>query len=131
MTRIFAGFAAIITAGALGALGLVACSSETGHLPIARISVDPAYVPLGDGYATDVVLDGSGSSDPVDDPNGAQPLLYQWVVDDDHATILPDARAARVTVRIAGDHPVRVTLTIADGSDDKTSASAIIGVTVP
>jgi hypothetical protein len=126
MTRIFAGFAWVPTA-----FLLVGCGSQTGHPPIARITVAPESVPLGDGYTTDVVLDGSTSSDPVDDPNGLQPLLYEWVVDDDHAPISPDPQAAKVTVRIAGDHPVRVTLTIADGSDDKTSALAIIGVTVP
>jgi hypothetical protein len=126
MTRIFAGFP-VLPAAFL----LVGCAGQTGHPPIARITVAPETVPLGDGYATDVVLDGSSSSDPVDDPNGIQPLLYEWVVDDDHAPIAPDPQAARVTTRIAGDHPVRVTLTIADGSDDKTSATAIIGVTVP
>jgi hypothetical protein len=126
MTRIFAGFA-------LAALGsfCTGCGGAPGHPPIARISVSPAYVPLGDGYATDVVLDGSASSDPVDDPNGIQPLLYQWVVDDDHAPIAPAPTVAVVTTRIAGDHPVRVTLTVTDGSDDKTSAIATIGVTLP
>jgi hypothetical protein len=126
MTRIFAGFALLVLSSFC-----TGCGGQAGHPPIARISLSPAYVPLGDAYSTDVVLDGSGSSDPVDDPNGVQPLLYQWIVDDDHAPIAPSPSVARVTVRIAGDHPVRVTLTVTDGSDDKTSATATIGVVLP
>ena len=122
ISRTVAVAIALITAG---------CGGQSGHPPIARIRVQPEYVPVHDGYQTDVVLDGSGSADPVDDPLGTRPLLYQWSVADPNAPILPDPSAAIVTIRIAGEAPVQVSLTVADGSDDKTTVDATVGISAP
>jgi hypothetical protein len=89
------------------------------------------YVPLGDGYQTDIVLDGTASADEVDDPAHVQPLLYAWVVDDPKSELQPSATVAKVTVRVAGAHPTTVHLAVADGDDVKTTATAQIGVTLP
>ncbi len=121
MTRMFGCFAAV---------SLLACSAGSpGHPPAARIVVTPAYVPLSDGYRTDVLLDGSGSSDDVDDPRRIQPLLYEWEIEDADAPVSPSLESQKVTVRIAGSHPVTVRLTVADGDDVKNTVSAQIGVT--
>jgi hypothetical protein len=122
MTRIFA---VLLTA-------FMGCAAPSqGHPPIARITVAPAYIPLGDDYRTDVTLDGTASRDDVDDANNRQPLLYAWEVEDEYAAPAPHAEAAKVTVRVAGTHPVTVRLTVADGDNVKTTVSAQIGVTVP
>ncbi|MFI5288715.1 MAG: PKD domain-containing protein [Polyangia bacterium] len=124
-------------AGSIAALTLFAfglgtgCGTKAGHPPIVRVTVTPGYVPLGDAYHTDVVLDGSGSRDQIDDPSGALPLGFAWTVEDDHATIAPSPSAQVVTVRIAGTHPVTAHLTVTDAQGDSASASAQIGVTAP
>lgn len=127
--------AAALAALAIAALGGSGCASRAGHPPIARVTVTPGYVPLGDSYHTDVVLDGSGSRDQIDDPigdsGGALPLRFAWSVEDDHATIAPNPSAPMVTVRIAGAHPVTVHLTVTDAQDDAATTSAQIGVTAP
>ncbi len=125
--------AAALFAGALGAsaVALQSCASGSGHPPTARIALDPAYVALGDGYATDVTLDASASSDAIDDPRAAHPLAFAWTIEDPAARFSPDAHSPRVTVRTAGARPVAVHLTITDADGDQGAASATIGVTLP
>src|SRR5262245_16669263 len=68
----------------VGCFLLCGCSSEESeHAPIARITAQPRAIPQGDDYMTDVVLDGSESSDPIDDPDGGLPLTYLWEVSGD------------------------------------------------
>ncbi len=124
MTRIFAALGAF-------AIACAGCSSGAARPPTARIAVAPAYVPLGDHYTTDVVLDGTASADAIDDPDAQKPLGYFWVVDDSGATIIPGPGAAKITVRVAGAAPTSVHLTVTNGDGDTNTANAIIGVTVP
>lgn len=123
--------AAALAALAITALAASGCGTRAGHPPIVRVTVTPAYVPLGDGYHTDVVLDGSGSRDQIDDSAGALPLGFAWTIEDDHATVAPNASAPMVTVRIAGAHPVTVHLTVTDAQGDSATTAAQIGVTAP
>ncbi len=125
MTRSFAVFALAW----LATLG--ACSAGGGRQPTARITLSPAYVPINDGYATDVILDGTASSDSIDDPTASHPLLYAWTIDDPQARFSPDDHSPKVTVRVGGGHPESVHLTVLDFDGDEGSASAIIGVTLP
>jgi hypothetical protein len=126
----------VALAGRLGLLGLLpwlalaagGCAAG-GRPPTARLSIAPAYVPLGDHYATEVQLDGSASRDEVDDPAGAFPLTFRWTVDDPGTG--PIAPAKVVTVRVAGDHPTTVALTVVDRDGDQGTVSAQIGVTLP
>jgi hypothetical protein len=108
-----------------------ACGSGGGHPPTARLTVAPAYVPFGDAYSTDVTLDASASADAIDDPAGVQPLSFSWTVEDGMATITPNPRAPRVTVRVAGTHPVAVHIEVTDVSGEHGAASAVIGVSLP
>jgi hypothetical protein len=107
------------------------CGS-TGHAPTARIVVTPPYLPLGDAYHTDAALDGSGSRDEIDDPAGARPLSFAWTIDDPMAQVTAGALdAAKVTVRVAADHPTQVTLAVTDGDGDTGTGEGRIGVSVP
>lgn len=123
MTRMFVAWL-LLTSG---------CAVTKGgdHPPTARITVTPSHVPVDDNYTTEVTLDGSGSRDDVDDPSAIRPLLYEWVVEDPKALLQPDPGAVQVTVRVAGTRPVTVRLTIADGSNTKTTVTAQIGLTLP
>ena len=66
----------------LAALAVGGCPQEEGRAPVARFDITPAYVPLHDGYATVVTLDGTRSKDEIDDPTGALPLGFHWDLDD-------------------------------------------------
>jgi hypothetical protein len=132
MTRFFAAFA-MMGAGAamMATVMLGACSSGGGRQPTARIALSPEYVPINDGYATEVTADGTASSDAIDDPAASHPLSFAWTVDDPNAHFSPDDHSAKVTVKIGGAHPAAVHLTVRDFDGDEGSASATIGVTVP
>jgi hypothetical protein len=112
-------------------LSVPGCGNQVpGHPPAARIVITPSYVRASDGYQTDVVLDGTHSSDDVDDPKRLQPLLYQWEIEDRDAPVSPSSESPVVTVRIAGVRPVTVRLTVADGDNVKNTVSAEIGLTL-
>lgn len=98
-------------------LGLLApgCELEDGHPPVARISVSPDMIIENDGFQTLVTLDGSASSDPVDDPDRQQPLRFQWNVSNDEFQLEQgDETSAMVTARFRGDRPATIRLTVTD-----------------
>jgi hypothetical protein len=121
----------------LAALGAGACQTTTGHPPVARVTVTPKYVPEGDGCTTVVALDGTASKDELDDPSGQQPLWFRWELDEDGCVGPgPDVASGSLTaptisVRIRGDRPVTVTLTVRDASGATAVRTAMIGITVP
>jgi len=116
------------------------CASSSGHAPVARIAFGDCraaappssfYVPLGDGYRTDVPLDGSCSDDPLDDPTGAMPLAFHFAIDDPAPQVTSGSLdGARVTVRVAGSRPTAVRLTVTNLAGAAGSAAASIGVTL-
>jgi hypothetical protein len=112
-------------------LALAACT-DLGHPPTARLTASPAYLMVNDNYATDVVLDGSGSRDDVDDPNGIETLRYDWSIDDPAPRIVDgDLRSPKLTVRLAAARPTTVTLTVTDPTDDSGTTLIRIGITLP
>ncbi len=114
------------------ALALACGCGGAGHPPTARATVAPAYLPIGDDYQTDVVLDGSTSDDSVDDPTGTRPLEFAWAIDDPAPRVTAGSLdAAKVTVRLAGSGPTTVVLTVTDGDGDQGRATVRVGVTVP
>ena len=99
-------------------LAASACATNMGFPPVARIVATPRAIPEHDGFATDVVLDGTTSDDPVDGEDGGAGLAFHWQIDNDAVEWRAgDARAATATVRFAGERPaiVRLTVTDADG----------------
>jgi hypothetical protein len=115
----------------LGALALGGCQAEAGRAPVARFDITPAYVPLHDGYATVVTLDGTRSKDEIDDPTGALPLGFRWDLDDPAPQVVQGSLdAAQVQVRLQGDRPTAVTLTVRDQSGRTAVRIGYVGVTV-
>jgi hypothetical protein len=113
------------------ALALGGCQQETGRAPVARFDVTPAYVPLHDGYTTVVTLDGSRSQDEIDDPRGALPLGFHWELDDPAPQVVQGSLdAAQVQVKLQGDRPTTVTLTVSDSTGRTAVRTGYVGVTV-
>jgi hypothetical protein len=113
-------------------LALLACGcTSDGHPPTARVTLSPEWLPVGDHYQTDVLLDGTASRNDVEDPTGARPLSFAWAIDDPHLQIRAgDLGAAMLTVRLAADGPTTVRLTVTDvGGIGR--ATVRVGVTVP
>ncbi|MBI5480741.1 MAG: hypothetical protein HY906_17920 [Deltaproteobacteria bacterium] len=113
------------------ALALGSCHQEAGRAPVARFDVTPPYVPLHDGYATVVALDGSRSKDEIDDPAGQLPLGFHWDLDDPAPQVVQGSLdAAQVQVKLQGDRPTTVTLTVRDQSGRTAVRTGYVGVTV-
>jgi hypothetical protein len=101
---------------------LAACSAPEGRPPVARIELQPDRIGENDGFQTPVTLDGRASADPIDHPEGAD-LGYAWTIDGDEARFEPGSHTddAAPVVRLRGDRPATITLTVTD--DDGLSAS--------
>lgn len=92
-----------------------ACGVEDGRPPVARIEVVPGAIPEHDGFRTEVALDATASSDPIDDPEGARPLSYTWVISGDEFRFESgDGNAPAPVLRFRGDSPAVIELTVED-----------------
>ena len=107
------------------------CSAEPGHAPIARPTASPRAIPERDSYQTDVVLDGSASADPIDDPTAKRPLEYRWeIVGDDHRVTVGRTDLPKLTVRLFGAHPATVLLSVTDEDGQSSTARLQLQLTV-
>ena len=106
---------------ALAASG-VGCTGDDGRPPVARIALTPDQSVENDGFQTPVTLDGRASADPVDHPEGAR-LTYAWEILDDEVRLEAGSRTdqAAPVVRLRGDRPATIVLTVTD--EDGLSAS--------
>jgi hypothetical protein len=108
------------------------CQHEAGRAPVARFDITPEYIPIDDGYTTVVTLDGSGSKDEFDDPAGTLPLAFHWEIEDPALQVVDGSlTAAKVQVRLKGDRPTTVTLTVIDATGRQGLRTGYVGVTVP
>ncbi len=115
----------------LGALGLGGCETEVGRAPVARFEATPKYLPIHDGYTTVVALDGSKSKDEIDDPCGTRTLGFRWEIDDPGVQVVEGSLdAAQVRVKLRGDRPTTVTLSVWDWSGRTGTRTGYVGVTV-
>ena len=115
----------------LAVLVLAACGVEPGHAPVARISAAPRAILENDGFRTDVVLDGSGSEDPVDDPDNTEPLEYLWTVENDEFRVEDGSLTSpRVTLRFLGERPATVRLTVTDPDGKSAIARTQMQLTI-
>jgi hypothetical protein len=102
---------------------LAACEVEPGHAPVARIAATPLAVLENDNFQTEVVLDGSASADPIDDPDAT--LDYRWEIGNDEVRVVDGAlTSSRVTVTFFGARPPTVRLTVTD-DDGRTSTARL------
>ena len=111
-------------------LAITGCALDDARPPLARISITPAAILENDGYQTAVVLDGTASADPLDDPGGQLPLTYAWEILDDESRF-EDSRATSPspTIRLRGDRPATIVLTVTDR--DGLEAVAVDHVQLP
>ena len=118
----------IVFAGTL----LAACQVEEGRPPIARIDLVPAAIPEHDGFETVVLLDGSSSADPVDDPESSEALGYRWEILGDDFEMEPgdDENDSAPAVRFRGDRPPSITLTVTDVDGLDSTVTAYLQLTV-
>ena len=110
---------------------VAACQSDAGRPPVARIAVLPEAVPQHDAFTTDVMLDGTMSADPIDDPDGMLPLAYRWRISNDEARFQGPEDAAVTTIRLAGERPATIELTVTDADGDSTTARHNLQLTLP
>jgi hypothetical protein len=97
------------------ALTAGACALEDGRPPLARIEISPPAILENDGFQTLVTLDGTTSADPLDDPGGQLPLTYAWEILDDESRFEGSrATSPTPTIRLRGDRPATIILTVTD-----------------
>jgi len=109
------GVGRLTNLSALAVLAVSGCALEDGRPPLARISIDPPAIVENDGMQTPVILDGTESADPLDDPEGDAPLSYRWqILDDEFEFVDSRETSPRATIRLRGDRPATVLLTVSD-----------------
>ena len=112
---------------------LVSCSQEEGRPPVARIAATPDTIPEHDDFRTDVTLDGSDSSDPIDDPEGLDPLELEWEIEGDEFELQPGSGLTDTApvVRFRGDTPATIHLTVTDVDRRSNTAALRLRLSVP
>ncbi len=108
----------------------VACASDDGRPPVARIELRPDQLVENDGFQTAVTLDGTASADPIDHPDGAR-LGYAWQILDDEVRFEPGDHPDddAPVVRLRGDRPATIILTVTDDDGLTSSTTAHLRLT--
>lgn len=135
----------VLIGAAVTALGLVQCSQIEGRPPVARLQVEPRYVPVN--VESVVTLDGRRSCDEIDHPetcdkseDGEGPPLtcpggvsFRWELDYPFTPVGGDdaLKLPRLEVRLTPDRPVTVTLTVTDCDRNSVTTSTQIGIELP
>jgi hypothetical protein len=115
----------------LAAVGVASCTLDGGRPPLARIQITPPAIVENDGFQTLVTLDGTASADPLDDPDGASRLTFFWeILDDEHRFEGSRASSPTPTIRLRGDRPATVVLTVTDGDGQEATAVDNVQLTV-
>jgi hypothetical protein len=116
---------------AIGVFAYTACAVDAGHPPVARIEATPRVILEHDGFQTLVSLDGTASADPIDDPDGVEPLSYEWTIRGDEVRFESGDRTSPAPqVRFRGDAPATVELTVTDAEGSSNTASLQMQLTI-
>ncbi len=135
----FVGVVAMI----LPALFLFGCASEKGHSPIARLSIEPRYVPVNE--ETLVTLDGRRSCDEVDHPEGCDKsgdgsgpeetcpygVTFQWELDQPVQIVEGGLNEPLMRVKVTTDKPIKVILKVKDCDGEIAEVRGEIGIILP
>lgn len=115
----------------LGVCASAACTLDDGRPPLARIEITPAAIVENDGFQTLVTLDGTASADPLDDPDGSSRLTFYWqILDEEHRFEDSRASSQAPTVRLRGDRPASIVLTVTDTDGLEATAVDQVQLTV-
>jgi hypothetical protein len=107
------------------------CATDGGYPPVARITFAPGNIPENDGFQTPVVLDGSTSADPVDDPENQRPLRYAWeIIGDEYRVTEGSLSSSMLTVTLLGERPATIALTVTDEDGNAVTARKQLQLTV-
>lgn len=115
-------------------------------MPVARLSIEPRYVPAG--QATEVLLDGRRSCDEIDHPETCDKsvegttgppqscpggVTFHWDLDAPFDLIPGQGGtdSPSLRVRVTPDRPITVTLTVTDCEENHATAHSQIGITLP
>jgi hypothetical protein len=115
----------------LGLCAIASCALDEGRPPLARIDITPPAILENDGFQTAVTLDGTASADPLDDPEGNDQLDFAWqILDDEFRFEGSRATSPAPTVRLRGDRPATIVLTVTDHDGLEATAVAHVQLTV-
>ncbi len=122
-------------------LGACDPGTEPGFAPIARLTLNPLYLPSGEN--AELVLDARASCDELDhpeacdsDPDGTGPdsrcpggITFSWDIPFSHSTLAatPNRAQVRLATRITSPQPITLTVTDCDGLS--ASVTRVVGVT--
>lgn len=121
----------------LGLIAAFGCAGPPPVPPTAVIDASPEEVCAGDAYSTRIVLSGARSAErlslvPAPPGPGDPPLSYAWELDGDARHVIAgELDEDELTVVMAGERPLHVTLrvTTIDGGEAETLRT--IGVVFP
>lgn len=120
-----------------------ACTEPGGHPPVARLRIEPKYVPIG--TSTEVMLDGSRSCDELDHPEGCDrghdggapsascpsKVTFRWELDQQVELVEGGVEMPFMRVRVNIRKPINVTLHVRDCSGQKSRITGQIGIVLP
>ena len=134
------GLAGVVCAGAL----LVGCIKDKGRPPVARLAVEPRFVPVGVESVID--LDGRKSCDEIEHPetcdksaDGPGPpsscpggVIFRWTLDQDYVAVGGEDAMTQpfVQVRVTPDRPITVTLSVTDCDGNTVKNQSQVGIIV-
>lgn len=122
------------------------CVEDNGRLPVARMSIEPRYVPVGQESV--VLLDGRRSCDEIDHPETCDksaagetgpPLTcpggvsFRWSLDYPATPVGGEQAWMQpfLEVRLSPDRPVTVTLKVTDCDNNTVTTKNQIGIILP
>ena len=120
------------------------CIKDTGRPPVARLQVEPRYVPPG--VESTLILDGRKSCDEIDFPDtcdktdeGDGPslncpggLTFRWSLDVPFEPVDGEAALERpyLEVTVRPDRPLTVTLEVTDCDQNTVTTKTQVGITL-
>lgn len=132
------GWLLFACAGALAA----GCVKDKGRPPVARLAVEPRFVPVGVESVID--LDGRKSCDEIEYPetcdkttDGPGPpstcpggVTFRWSLDQDFVPVGSDDAMTQpfVQVRVTPDRPITVTLKVTDCDGNTVTNRTQVGI---